>query len=180
MGFSDLSDEKLMREAAQGRFSAFEEYFERHQGRLMNFYWRLTGSEEAARALFESSWPELYKIRGTQSAAQASSVMLFAVAVRKGMRMLAENPNLSVPRGSAAGGDKSSLSWRSARLNDALLSLPMRERITLLLCFFDSLTYSQAALCLNEREENIRSLAGQGLGRLRETLGEGFLSGGLA
>lgn len=179
MAFSDLSDENLMQEAASGRFSAFEEFVERHQGRLLNFFWRLSGSEDAAKALFEACWPELYRLRGSQAASTAPVGLLFGVAARQGMRWLSENPGLAKPRGVAPGGDRSSLAWRSQRLNDALLSLPLRERAALLLCFFDSLSYASAAAALNEREENIRALCGAALERLRETLGDGFLSGGL-
>jgi DNA-directed RNA polymerase specialized sigma24 family protein len=179
MRFSERSDEALLREAGRGKFAAFEEYFERHQGRLLNFYWRATGSVEAAHELFEESWNDLYKLR-ISGAASSGSILLFGVAVRKATRYLSEHPGLGVAKGVVAEGDRSSLEWRSQRLNDALLSLPLRERVALLLCFFDSLNYAQAASCLNEQEENMRILAGQGLGRLRETLGEGFLSGGLA
>lgn len=179
MAFSELSDEKLMREAAAGRFSAFEEFMERHQGRLFNFFWRLCGSVDAARALFEGAWAEIYNLRTSQAAAQGAQTLLFSVAMRKAARLLNENPGLAVPRGAEAAGDKGSLAWRSARLNDVLLSLPLRERAALLLCFFESLSYASAAATLNESEENVRTLCGQGLSRLRETLGEGFLSGGL-
>lgn len=180
MAFSELSDEKLMREAAAGRFSAFEEFMERHQGRVMNFFWRLSGSLEAARSLFEGCWAEAYKLRGSQAATQNAQTLLFSLAARRAMRLLSENPGLASPLGSSGAGDQASLSWRSARLNDALLSLPLRERAALLLCFFDSLSYASAALALNEREENMRTLCGQGLGRLRETLGDGFFSAGLS
>ena len=179
MAFSELSDEKLMRDASQGRFAAFEEFLQRHQGRLFNFFWRLTGSREAAGQLFESTWAELYKARGTQAAAQGAATLLFGVGARKALRLMNENPGLGAPKGVGAGPDKSSLEYRSARLNDALLSLPLRERAALLLCFFDSLSFAAAALALNEREENVRTVCGQGLARLRETLGEGFLSSGL-
>jgi RNA polymerase sigma-70 factor (ECF subfamily) len=179
MALSELSDERLMRDAASGRFGAFEDFMDRHQGRILNFLWRLSGSEDTARTLFEGTWSELYKLRASQPASQSAQTLLFSLATRKAMRLLAENPSLAIPRGAAMQGDKASLQWRSARLNDALLSLPLRERAALLLCFFDSLSYIAAAACLNEREENLRTLCGQGLGRLRETLGEGFLSAGL-
>lgn len=180
MPFSELSDEKLMRDASMGRFSAFEEFMQRHQGRVLNFYWRLSGSEEIARSLFEPTWAEFYRLRGTQAAAQGAALLLFSVAARKGIRLLSENPSLAVARGVLEGGDRAALSWRNARLGDALLSLPLRERAALLLCFFDSLSYAAAAVALNEREDNVRSLAGQGLGRLKETLGDNFLSAGLS
>ena len=179
MPLSELSDETLMREAANGRFSCFEDFLDRHQGRVLNFLWRICGSEETARSLFEACWVELYKVRSSQAASSASQTLLFSIATRKALRLLSENPGLALPRGAAMEGDKSSLAWRSARLNDALLSLPLRERAALLLCFFDSLSYAAAAACLNEREENLRTVVGQGLGRLRETLGDGFLGAGL-
>ena len=179
MTLSELSDEKLMRDAADGRFSAFEEFAERHQGRILNFLWRLCGNAETAKRLFEGTWSELYKLRATQPAAQSAQTLLFSLATRRAMKLLGENPGLAVSRGTAMQGDKASLEWRSARLNDALLSLPLRERAALLLCFLDTLNYASAAAAMNEREENLRTLCGQGLGRLRETLGEGFLSAGL-
>lgn len=177
--YSELSDEKLLQEAAEGRFTAFEEFSERHQGRILNFFWRLCGSAEVARSLFINLWGEMYKVRATQAAAQGAQTLLFSVALRRAVQYLGENPGVGRPFGAEATGDRSSLTWRSSRLNDALLSLPLRERAALLLCFFDSLSYASAAVVMNEREENIRSLCGQGLGRLRETLGENFLSGGL-
>jgi RNA polymerase sigma-70 factor (ECF subfamily) len=179
MPFSELSDEKLLREASQGRFSAFEEFLERHQERLYNFLWRLCGSEEAAGELFERSFSEFFRMRGSQAASQGATTLLFGVALRLALRKLAEEPGLGVGRGAPPQGDRSSLEWRSARLNEALLSLPVKERAALLLSFFDSFSFAAAAACLNEREENARSLAGRGLGRLAETLGDGFLSGGL-
>src|SRR5690242_9606346 len=118
MAFSDASDEKLMREAAAGRFSAFDEFMERHQGRIYNFLWRLLGSREAASALFEGLWSELYKMRGSQAASRDAATLAFGLAARRAVRLLSENPSLSPPRGAAPGGDPSSLEWRSARLND--------------------------------------------------------------
>jgi RNA polymerase sigma-70 factor (ECF subfamily) len=179
MAPSELSDENLMREAANGRFDAFDQFLHRHQGRVLNYLWRLTADDESTRGLYESVWSELYRMRASQAALQSAQTLLFSIATRKAIRLITENPALAVARGGPLQGDKSSLAWRSARLNDALLSLPLRERAALLLCFFDSLSYAAAASCLNEREENLRTLCGQGLGRLRETLGEGFLSAGL-
>ena len=69
MRFSRQNDESLLKEAAAGRFSSFEEILQRHQQRLLSFYWRMTGSEPAARQLFEETWTELYRLRSTQAAA---------------------------------------------------------------------------------------------------------------
>jgi RNA polymerase sigma-70 factor (ECF subfamily) len=179
MPFSELSDEKLLREAAQGRFSAFQEFQERHQARLYNFLWRLCGSVDAADELFEKSFSEFFRMRGSQAAGQGATTLLFGVGLRLALRKLAEEPGLGSSRGAGSGGDRSSLEWRSARLNEALLSLPVKERAALLLSFFDSFSFAATASCLNEREENARVLAGRGLGRLVETLGDGFLDGGL-
>ena len=106
MTLSELSDEKLMREAANGRFSAFEDFMGRHQGRVLNFLWRICGSEETAKGLFEGTWAELYKMRGTQAAANACQTLLFSIATRKAIRLLSENPALGVPRGVAMQGDR--------------------------------------------------------------------------
>ena len=91
-----------------------------------------------------------------------------------------ENPGLGFGARKAPQADASSLEYRSARMNEALLGLPIKERAALLLSFFDSLNFYDTAVCLNEREENARELAASGLKRLLESLGSGFLSGGLA
>ena len=179
MTLSELSDENLMLDAANGRIGAFEEILQRHHGRVLNFLWRFSGSEEKAKVLFESTWAELFQMRGSQAAAQGTQTLLFSIATRKAMRQTAEQASWARALGAGNPGDRASLAWRSARLNDALLRLPARERAALLLCFFDSLNYAAAAECLNEREENLRSICGQGLGRLLESLGEGFMSAGL-
>jgi RNA polymerase sigma factor (sigma-70 family) len=178
MRFSEQSDENLLKETAAGRFSAFEELLERHQQRLMNFYWRMTGSPALAAQLFEETWADLYKLRGSQAASSGVGTALFALATRKAVSLVMQRP--PEPAQEPLLHDSSSLESRSQRLNQALLRLPLKERAALLLGFFDSLNFHDTAACLNEREEHARELAAQGLKRLLEALGPEFFSVGFS
>lgn len=176
MRFSNLNDDVLMREAGQARFSAFEELVYRHQQRVHNFLYRMCGHAATAGRLFEESWAELYRLRGSTAASGQPVVALFAIAARKAALDAA---TATPPHFVAADGDPSSLAWRAARLQGALLELPFKERASLLLCHFDSLKPAEAGACISEGEEHVRMLAGEGLKRLRERLGAGFFSQGL-
>jgi DNA-directed RNA polymerase specialized sigma24 family protein len=173
------TDESLIRQSVAGHFSAFEEFFRRHEQRLLNFLLRLCGKEAVARELFEKTAAEFYRLRLSQAAAEEPSTTLFSVACRLALRLMNEDKSVGIPGLGLTVGDQASLEWRSSRLNHVLLSLPIKERVAILLCFFDSFSYAQAASCLTEKEQNIRTLCGQGLKRLHEDLGPQFLSGGL-
>lgn len=179
MRFSSLSDEQLLKDAAAGKDSAFEELMERQGQRLFNFLLRMCGHEEVAGRLFEEIWVEMWKLRGSQAAASNLGIALFSLAARKAARHFVENPPPLHPPLARDHPDASSLAWRGSRLQEALNALPMKERAALLLCFFDSFSYAQAATCLSEREEHARELAGEGLRRLKAQLGPDFLGSGL-
>ncbi len=180
MRFSESSDDQLMRLAAGGDFKAFEEALHRHQQRLHNFLYRATGSELAAASLFTLVWVDLYKLRGSHAVAGNLSVALFSLAARRAAKLLQEQPHLHDGPAAAPQGDPGSLEFRADRLRDGLLSLPLKERFTLLLTFFDSLSWREAGAALNDNDESAKLLAVQGLTRLRQRLGDDFFEGGLA
>ncbi len=182
MRFSTLNDDTLMRQARDGRFGAFEELVERHQQRLYLFIHRMCGDPRLSALVFSESWAELYRLRGSQAAAAQPTVALFAIAARKLAGRLSV-PGWSPPPGAydeERVSDATDLKWRGARLDEALLALPFKERAALLLCHFDAFKPVDAATCLSEGEENLRMLAGEGLRRLRERLGPDFFGQGLA
>ncbi|MES2201477.1 MAG: hypothetical protein V4498_04425, partial [candidate division FCPU426 bacterium] len=145
--------------------------------RLYNFCWRMTGSENLSRQLFEESWAELYKKRDAPGTDSGTAVALFAAAATRALSALSGIPPQAAPVARPKS-DASSLEWRGARLNEALLGLPIKERAVLLLSFFDSLSLTEAAACMNEREEVLHELASSGLRRLMGALGRDFLGQG--
>lgn len=172
--YEHYSDEQLAAAARDEDLGAWEALIRRHGQRLLAYLTRLCGDEALARELWVQGFAELWRLRGSLVAGGRAATALFAQATRLAMKQGA------VPVTRAVSGDPASLELRAARLRDALLALPMRQRAALGLCYFDNLAFAEAGRVLGCGAGEAKQLCGEAYSALSRQLGPGFLSEGLA
>lgn len=171
--YDHYSDEQLAAAARDEDMAAWEALIRRHGQRLLAFYTRMTGDEALSRELWVQAWTELWRMRGTLAGGGKVATAAFALATRVCVKAAVP----TVHRTPA--GDPSSLEVRSARLRQALLGIPARQRATLCLCYFDNVAFDEAGRCLGSGPGETRQLCGEAYSALAQALGPGFLNEGL-
>jgi len=172
--YETQSDEQLAAAARDEDFAAWEALVRRHGQRLLAFYSRMTGDDSLSRELWVQAWAELWRLRGTLAGGGKVATAAFALATRVCVKI----PVPTLFR--SPSGDPASLEVRSARLRQALLGVPARQRAALCLLYFDNLSVDEAGRCLGSLPTETKRLCAEGYAALAESLGPGFLNEGLA
>jgi RNA polymerase sigma-70 factor (ECF subfamily) len=172
--FDHYSDEQLASASRDGDLDAWEALLRRHGQRLLAFLTRMGGDEAQARELWLEACTELWSVRGSLAGGGRTATALFAVALRLALRVGAAAITRPVT------GDPASLELRSARLREALLSLPARQRAALCLCYFDNLAFDEAGRVLGCGGGEAKQLCAEAYSAMVRHLGPGFLTAGLA
>jgi RNA polymerase sigma-70 factor, ECF subfamily len=180
--FSSLSDEKLLHAVLKNDFSALKELILRYQQRLLNFFYRMTGSETRAAELFLETFTYFYQTRFSNSPGLRVSFILFSAAWRKARIFLEQNPlstEINLNENLISNYSPHSFESRDLKFQQTLLNLNLKERACLALCFLEGLAYTQTAAILNESEESVRQKTSQALNALAQELKEDFFKNGL-
>jgi RNA polymerase sigma-70 factor (ECF subfamily) len=172
--YEHYSDEQLAAAARDEDLDAWEALIRRHGQRVLAYLTRFCGDEALARELWVQCFAELWRLRGSLAAGGRTATALFTQATRLALQQGA------VPVTRPVSGDPASLAVRSARLREALLALPARQRAALGLCYFDNLAWDEAARVLGCGAGELKQLCAEGYAAVERHLGPGFLSAGLA
>jgi DNA-directed RNA polymerase specialized sigma24 family protein len=168
-----FSDEQLVKSARDGEDSAWEALMRRHGQRLLAFFCRMNGGEQAsARERWLSLWSDLARQRPSLASGPRFSTTAFNVALRLS---LAEAPQ----RQRRNRAEASSLEARSARLYAGLAELPSSERAAVCLGYLDSLPWEEIGRVMGCRQDEAKALCASGYAHLDKILGPDFLTAGL-
>ena len=177
----DLSDRVLWEQARKGDGSAFGVLFERHAGRIYNYYFRRTADWALAEDLTSTAFLLAWRSRG-RAPLQAESALplLFGIATnvlrnqrrsrRRGREAFARLPLERAEEPDFAEDASTRLDDEAAmrQLLRLFARLPRREQDVVALCDWSGLSYEDTALALDIPIGTVRSRLARGRRRLRE------------
>src|SRR5262249_50999567 len=190
-----LTDEALMLAYQGGSTEAFEELFARYRTRLFNYFRRSLGDPAQAEDLSQTLFLRVHRARGTYQPAAAFSTWIYTIA-----RNLVRDA-LDKEGAEAARRDTTRQVWRetteepmslderigseyfspetlrqhkdiAARLQQALLSLPLEQREVILLSKYEGLRFAEIAAILGCCVPAAKVRAFRALKALRAALGD--------
>ena len=168
-----FSDDQLVKAARDGEDTAWEALLRRHGQRLLAFFARMNGGDQAAaRERWLTLWGELARQRPSLASGPRFSTVAFGLALKLSLTQAPQRQ--AVPRA-----DPSSLETRSARLFLGLAELPSSERAALCLGYLDSLPWDEIGRVMGCRGDEAKSLCAAGYAQLDSALGPDFLTAGL-
>ncbi len=115
----------------------FEGFYQRHEGAIFGYLWRICGDEQAANDLtqevFFRAWKQFEKLRGYER----PDAWLFRVATNLALnerrRQRTAGPTLTLVGSERAGGDHAAQLAERAALRAALERLPAKQRAAFIL-----------------------------------------------
>lgn len=184
-------DVRLMLEVREDSAVAFEELVSRYQGRLVAIFEHMIGTRDQAEDLAQEVFLRVYRARKDYIVAAKFSTWLFTIANNvacNAMRSRSRRREVTLqPRESGALGARpldrmvqASSGQMPARQLDkvemreivrlALGALNERQRMAVLLCKFEGLSYAEIATTMELSPQAIKSLLSRARGNLREVL----------
>ncbi len=164
------TDKSLIDAHLQGDRTAFGELVRRHGDSLLGYLTRMTGSREQAEDLFQETFKRVHEKADTFRGRRIKS-WLFAIATnvaidgfRRGKRLQVVSLNQKLDCadeesrefGAAVVADNSYepskqaiMTEQKEQVRQALESLPARQRATLVLAYYQQLSYSEVAQVLD-------------------------------
>lgn len=160
----EQTDEDLLDDYASGDAGAFRLLIERHHDALMRFLFRLTGSVQAAEDVFQDAFLQVHQSLHTFDRTRRFKPWLFTIAANKARDLLRRENRRSALSLSANIDDDEGGSFvdlmsidlphpssdieaqeQAEMVQNAISRMPYRLRETLLLAYFQKMTYSQIA-----------------------------------
>ena len=173
-------DVELMLAFKDGDEEAFVQLYEKYRDRIVNFTRRFMGnlaqSEEAAQDVFL----KLYKTKSRYTPTARFSTFLFRIATNHCLNLQARHDTKLVDRNKELGERQSGISRSSLEnpeestqrlqlrksLTNAMENLPENQRMALVLCHYEGMSYREASTMMKLTESAVKSL----LHRAREKL----------
>ncbi len=193
-------DVRLMLEVRDDNAAAFEELVLRYQDRLLNILKHLLGDAEQAEDLAQEIFLRVYRSRKTYEPSAKFATWFFTIAnnaVLNAMRSRSRRHEHTIssrdsgPLGArpmdvlltVSSGQMPSRLLDKAEMREivrmALESIPERQRLAVLLCKFEGLSYADIAAALDLTPQAVKSLLSRARINLREILQPYFESGEL-
>lgn len=155
----EKSDEALIIAHTQGNQEAFGELVGRYTVSLMSYLWRVTGNRQQAEDVFQETFLRVHQAAGRFRQGSTFKPWLFTIATRvaiDGMRRETRRPmNVAMshevdnrPELSEPSPDPSlaaSISEQKQTVQQAIGSLAPRQRVALILSYYDGLSYPDIA-----------------------------------
>lgn len=177
-------DELLMARVSRGDREAFRALVERHQQSVFQLAWRQLGSRAEAEEVAQDTFERLYHAAGGYREIGCFRAWLLVIATRLCLnrkarharwREQATEPDiLAALAGPAPGAAEEELDQvrlhRAVR--DAVLALPEEQRMAVLLCRFEGLSYAEIGAAMGKSVPAVTSLIWRAGERLRLALGE--------
>ena len=187
-------DVRLMLEVRDGSATAFEELVVRHQGRLLRLLENMVGRREWAEDLVQEVFLRVYRSRQEYAPGAKFVTWLFTIANNvacNALRDRARHPEVTLtgsesgplgPLGAhpmdqlvlAASGAMPVRQIAKAELREmvrtAMDKLSERQRMAVLLCKFEGMSYADIALAMESTTQAVKSLLSRARERLRQIL----------
>jgi len=184
-------DVRLMLEVREGSAAAFEELVSRYQGRLVAVFEHIIGTRDQADDLAQEVFLRVYRARKDYIVAAKFSTWLFTIAnnvacnalrSRSRRREVTLQPRDSGPLGArpldrmvqASSGQMPARQLDKAEMREivrmAMGALNERQRMAVLLCKFEGMSYAEIATTMKLSPQAIKSLLSRARGNLREVL----------
>lgn len=189
---------RLMLRVRDGDVRAFEELVRRYQNRLLTLLQHLTASREQAEDLAQEVFLRLFRARKRYQAGARFCTFLFTIAnnvasnaMRKQSRrreVQLEPPGngssipleqMAVARSGFMPARQLDKAERAAFVRAAINQLSERQRMALLLCKFEGLSYAEIAQIMGLSEKAVKSLLARARHNLRVAL-EPYMTEGKA
>jgi len=193
-------DVRLMLEVRNDDAAAFEELMRRYQTRLITVLEHLVGNRETAEDVAQETFLRVYRSRKSYVPGSKFSTWLFTIANNaasnaRRSRSRRKERNISPPvdeTGAWGGGGLESLAQAKSGLmparqadkaemrevvRTALESLNERQRMAVLLCKFENLSYTEIAETMGLSPQAVKSLLSRARDNLRDVI-EPYLESG--
>ena len=191
-------DVRLMLQVREGDADAFEQLVTRYQNRLLTVLQIWLGSRDQAEDLVQEVFLRVYRARDRYVPASKFSTWLYTIAnnvASNARRKLARRREVhlqpadsrELPQASLEQLAKETSGLMPTRLADkaelaqivhmAINTLNDRQRMAVLLCKFEDLSYAEIAETMNMSPQAIKSLLSRARGNLKSAL-EPYLHGG--
>jgi RNA polymerase sigma-70 factor (ECF subfamily) len=167
-----VSDELLVERTAAGDVRAFEELIERYQAPALRVAFRFVGDAQEAEDLAQEAFLRVYLNAARYNYAARFGTWFFQILMNLCRDWLKKRKPVlfGEPPGMAAAGadpsDAIELARRAQTVQRAIQNLPPNQRLALILCHYEEMSYREASLALQLSEKAIESL----LVRARRTL----------
>lgn len=172
------SDEQLMSQVAQGDLSAFEQVVRRHQAAAWNAAFRLLGNVNDAEDIAQEAFLRILRAAPRYQPTAAFRTYLYRVVTRlcRDHRRKASPsacPNLDAEPSQGPSPEACVVAREERRaVQQALASLPVKQREAVVLRYYESLTYDEIGAVMGASRKAVERLLARG----RATLGT-LLSG---
>jgi RNA polymerase sigma-70 factor, ECF subfamily len=177
------ADLEAIRRVAHGDADALAALYDRHSRSVYSLAFRIVGdgseAEEVVQDVFAQAWRQAERYDTTRGAVVAWLLMMTRsraidrIRARRGLPPLAPDgwKGLSEVVDPGAGPELQTLSGEQIRrLQTALHSLPLAQRLTIQLAFYEGLTHVEIAERLEEPLGTIKTRIRLGLLRLRDAI----------
>jgi len=166
VALTEITDESLMAAHLRGDRAAFGELVRRYGDRVLGYLLRMTGNRDQAEDLFQETFKKVYEKAHTFRGARLKS-WVFTIATRTAIdaaRRRKRRKALSLDQETACGSDEGcSLAAvtvdaeatdpadelvreeRKQQVREAVETLPVKQRATLVLAYYQQLSYPEVA-----------------------------------
>ena len=191
-------DVRLMLQVREGNAAAYEQLVERYRNRLISVLEHLVPRRGLAEDMVQEVFMRVYRARKTYRPDAKFSTWLFTIAdnvAKNALRSAAKRKEVqfnAAPNDSAAMPTMENLAKEPSRfmptrriaqaelsemVRKAVQSLNERQRMALLLCKFEHMSYEDVAAAMNLTTKAVKSLMSRARNNLREML-EPYVHGG--
>ena len=166
VALTEITDESLLAAHLRGDRAAFGELVRRYGDRVLGYLLRMTGNRDQAEDLFQETFKKVHEKAHTFRGARLKS-WIFTIATRTAIdasRRRKRRKTVSLDRETACGSDEGcSLAAttvddeatdpadelvreeRKQQVRDAVETLPVKQRATLVLAYYQQLSYPEVA-----------------------------------
>jgi len=191
MTYSD-EDIRLMLRFQNGEESCFEQLVERHKNRVFNIAYRFLGNYQDAEDLAQQIFIKVYHASKSYKPQAKFTTWLYAICRNTCLKALRKNkpnvvsihqdveltenkvapqyadPNIATPSESLLNNEQSLL------IKNALDALPANQKMAVILCRYDRLSYEEIAIIMKCSVKAVKSLLHRAKINLKEKLKDYF------
>lgn len=190
---TEIVDENLMLQYAQGDVHAFTALYTRHKDSLYRYFLRQSATPELAEELYQNVWNKLIKARSTYQVSSKFTTWLYRIAhnelidhyrrhstENKVIALNVEDKEAEVPNETEVGhladlqqkniDEQLHLSQQASHLRWCLKQLPRQQKEAFLLKHESGFTLNEIAKLVGESSEGVKSRIRYGINKLKHCL----------
>ena len=174
--YHGLDDETLLESAGKGERKAFGELVRRHQNWAWKIAYRFTGSESESEDIVQTAFIRLLKSAPSFRRKASFKTYFHVIITRlcldydKRKKPVYTDTYSDIPDGSAGMEELLLSSENESRIRSAIDSLPPKQRMVIILKYFEDMGYEDIALALKTSKKAVERLLARGREGLRTKL----------